>query len=102
MSDYEKFKDESASKENFCSLLTCKNFQIFKMKTMRDYHNLYIKYDVLLLGDVFGKFRNSSLKKYGSCPSYYLRAPALTWDGMHNMNKFELELILEVDMYLFF
>ena len=31
------------------------------MKTMKDYHNLYLKCDVLLLADVFGKFRNNSL-----------------------------------------
>ena len=27
----------------------------FEMKTMKDYHNLYLKYDVSLFGDVFEK-----------------------------------------------
>ena len=31
------------------------------MKTMKDYHRLYLKCDALLLA-VFEKFRNSSLK----------------------------------------
>ena len=26
------------------------------MKTMKDYHDLYLKCDILLLADVFGKF----------------------------------------------
>ena len=43
------------------------------MKTVKCYHDLYLKLDVLLLADVFGKFRNSSLKNYGLCPSHYLR-----------------------------
>ena len=43
---------------------------------LKDYHNLYIKCDVLLLADVFGKFRNNSLKNYGLCPIDYLSAPA--------------------------
>ena len=29
------------------------------MKTMKDYHDLYLKCDILLLGDVFEKFRNN-------------------------------------------
>ena len=32
----------------------------FEMKTMKDYHNSYLKYDVLLLADVSEKFRNNS------------------------------------------
>ena len=40
------------------------------------YDDLYLIYDVLLLTDVFEKFRNSRLKKL--CPSHYLRAPALS------------------------
>ena len=72
------------------------------MKTMKDYHNLYLKCDVLLLADVFEKFRNNSLKNYGLCPGHYLSAPALSWDAMLNMTKAELQLIPESDMYLFF
>ena len=48
------------------------------MKTMKDYHDLYLKREVLLLTDVSEKFRNNSIKRYGLCPSHYLRAPALT------------------------
>ena len=32
------------------------------MKNMKDYHNFYLKCDVLLLADVFEKFRNRCLK----------------------------------------
>ena len=38
------------------------------MKTMKDYPNLYVKCDVLLLA-VFEKIRNNSLKKYRLCLS---------------------------------
>ena len=34
------------------------------MKTMKDYYDLYLKYDVLLSADVFEKFRKNSLKNY--------------------------------------
>ena len=72
------------------------------MKTIKDYHDLYLKCDVLLLADVFQKFRNNSLKNYGLCPSHYLSAPCLTCDEMLKMTKIELKLISDLDMYIFF
>ena len=72
------------------------------MKTMKDYHDFHLKCDVLLLADVFEKFRNNSIKNYGLCPSYYLSAVFLSWDAMLNMAKVKLELILGSDMYIFF
>ena len=35
-----------------------------KKKTMEDYHDLYLKCDVLMLPDGFKKIRNNSLKNY--------------------------------------
>ena len=40
----------------------------FEMKTMKDYHNLYLKCDILLLA-CFWKILNT-LKNYGLCPSH--------------------------------
>ena len=72
------------------------------MKAMKDYHYLYLKCDVLLLADVFEKFRNDNRKNYGFCPSHYLSAPGLSWDAMLKMRKIKLELIPDPDMYIFF
>ena len=41
------------------------------MKTIKDNHDLYLKYDVLLIVGVFEKFRNNNLKNYGLLPSHY-------------------------------
>ena len=60
---------------------------------MKDYHELNLKFDVLLLAYVFKKFGNNSLKNYGLCPSHYFSAPAVCCDAMLNMTKIELELI---------
>ena len=51
-----------------------KDWNKFEIKTMKDYHNLYLKCDILLLADVFQKFKNNILKNYGLCPSHYLSA----------------------------
>ena len=45
--------------------LTCKNiWNEFNMKNMGDYHDHYLKKDVLLLTDVFGKLIDTCLKFY--------------------------------------
>ena len=71
MSDFEKFKEELPSKEKFYSSLADRKISdkeyehvlnVWKkseMKTMKDYHDLYLKCDVLLLADVFEKFRSN-------------------------------------------
>ena len=72
------------------------------MKTMKDYHDLYLKYDLLLLADVFQKFRNNSLKNYGLFQGHYLSTPGLSWDAMLKQIKIELKLIPDTDMFIFF
>ena len=85
MSSFEKFKEQSPyqvlyfvdrlknSDKEYENAL--KVWDRFLMKRIKDYHNLCLKCDILLLADVFEKFRNSSLKNHQLCPSYYLSAP---------------------------
>ena len=68
MTDFEKFKEQLPSKEKFYSSLMGKKingkeyehilkiWNNFEMKTMEDYHDLYLKQDVLLSADVFENF----------------------------------------------
>ena len=72
------------------------------MKAMKDYHDLYLKCDVLLLADVFEKFRKNSLKNYKLCSSHYLSAPRLSWDAILNMTKIKLDLISDPVVYTLF
>ena len=72
------------------------------MKTMKDYHDLYLKCDVLLSTDVFEKFKNNSIKNCGLRLSHYLSAPVLSWDSMLNLRKVKLELISDPDSYILF
>ena len=77
MSDFEKFNKQLTSKEKFYSFLTGKKNSVkeykyslkvwnkSEVKTMKGYHILYLESYVLLLADVFEKFRKNSLKNYG-------------------------------------
>ena len=67
---------------------------------MKDYHDLYLTCDVLLLADVFEKVRNNSLKNYGLCTSHHLSALGLSWNAMLKMTKIKLELIPDLDIYI--
>ena len=71
------------------------------MKSLGDYHDLYLKTDALLLTDVFERFINWSLKYYGLHPSHYFSSPGLSWDAVLKMTGIELELISDIKMHLF-
>lgn len=73
----------------------------FSCRTLGDYHDLYLKTDVLLLADVFEKFRNISLQHYGLDPAHYFSAPGMSWDALLKKTKAKLELLTDIDMHLF-
>ena len=68
---------------------------------MGDYHNHYLKKDVLLLADVFEKFIGTCLKYYGLDPCHYFSSPGLSWDAMLKMTGVKLEKISDIEKYLF-
>ena len=79
-----------------------KVWKAFNMKSMRDYHNLYNLTDVLLLADVFEKFRKLCKKNYDLDPCWYYTVPGLAWDACLKITKINLELLTDPDMLLMF
>ena len=71
------------------------------MNTMSNYHDLYLKTDVLLLADVFEKFIKICLQHYGLDPCHYFSSSGLSCDAVLKMTEIELELISNIDMYVF-
>ena len=57
---YNSLKDECINEKDYLASINLWNE--FKMKSLGDYHDLYLKTDVLLLADVFEKFINTCLK----------------------------------------
>ena len=70
------------------------------MKTRKDYHDVYLKCEGLILADVFEKLRNNSLKNYKLFPGNYLSAAGLSWDAMLKVTKTELGLIPDPNIYI--
>ena len=67
---------------------------------MGDYHDLYLKIDVLILADVFETFRNTGREYYNLDPVHYYSSPGFAWDAMLKKTGINLELITAIDKYL--
>ena len=95
---YSRLSGEGITEEDYKHALNVWN--VFNMKTILDYHELYNETDVLLMADVFENFRNNNLKIYGLDPAHYFTAPGLSWDACLKITVVELELLTDPDMLL--
>ena len=113
MDSFDKFNSQLPSKEDFYSILNDKHIKneeyehvqnvwnTFNLKNMGQYHDLYLKSDILLLVDVFENFRKTCLEYYQLDPCHYFTSPGLSWDAMLKMTDIKLELMTDVDMFQF-
>ena len=96
---FTSLKDRCISEKDYFKAINVWN--VFKMNTVDDYHDLYLKADVLLLADVFEKFIKTCLDYYRLDLCYYFSSPGLSWDAMLKMTEIKLGLISDIDMHLF-
>lgn len=90
---------EDLSPEDYQLALDAWN--VFECRTMKDYMEAYLKCDILLLADVFENFRANSIQDYQLDPSFYLSTAHFTLDAFLKMSRVTLDLILDVNQYLF-
>ena len=114
MDSLEKFNQaELPNKDQFYSILNDQHitdyeydhankvWNTFMIKTMGEYHDLYLVSDVLLLADVFENFRKTCMQYYKLDPCHYFTSPGLSWDAMLKMTNIKLELMTDIDMFQF-
>ena len=113
MDSFDKFNCQLPTKEDFYSILNDEHisdedynhakdvWNTFNLKTMGEYHDLYLKSDILLLSDVFENFRKTCMQYYKLDPCHYFTSPGLSWDAMLKMTDIKLELMTDIDMFQF-
>ena len=74
----------------------------FKLKNLGEYHDLYLKTDMLLLSNIFEAFRNTCLQHYKLDPAHFYTSPGLAWQTSLKKVGVRLELLTDPDMLLMF
>jgi hypothetical protein len=96
---YSSLNFSDISKEDYNSAKYI--WEEFKCKNLGDFHNIYVLLDTVLLADVFNTFRKKTLSIYGLDPCHYFSIPTLSWNAMLKLTGVQLELINDIDMYIF-
>ena len=74
----------------------------FKMKNLGDYHDLYLRTDVLLLSNVFETFRTTCLEHYALDSACFYTSPGLDWQTCLKKTEVNLQLLTDPNMLLIF
>ena len=103
---WERFDETSLPEKNFFLSELCleditdegythakKVFEEFNLKSLSDYHDLYVQSDILLLADVFENFRNKCIEIYELDLAHFLSAPGLAWQACLKKNKSKIRII---------
>ena len=98
---WEKFfndlEQENISEQDYKH--ACKVWKSFCCQSLGDYHDVYLKSDLLILADVFENFRKFFLLNYELDAAHYLSGPQLVYDALFKLTWVELDLLTHIDMY---
>ena len=75
-------------------------FKTFKLNSLGDYHDIFVKSDTLLLADVFENFRKACIETYELDPAHFISLPGLAWQACLKKAEVELKLLTDYDMLL--
>ena len=75
-----------------------KVWEEFGIRDLGDYHDLYLRTDVVLLANVFDTFRDTCLRHYSLDPAHFYTSPGLAWEACLKHTGIKLELLTDLDM----
>ena len=77
-----------------------KVWRALNAKNLGEYHDLYLKTDVILLANVFEAFRDTCLEYYQLDLAHFYMWPRLAWQVCLKKTGIKLELLTNLDMLL--
>ena len=113
LSSAEKFNEtELPPIEKFFSKLTSKSldaetydrlktiWSVFGCKNIGDFHDIYLRTDVILLTAIFENFRKMSMEEFKLDPAHFFSAPGLSWMAALKVTRVSMDFIKDIDMML--
>ena len=97
---YSNLKMSSISEEDYQHAQRV--WKEFGIHNLGDYHDLYLRTDVVLLANVYEAFRDTCLKHYKLDPVHFYTSPGLDWKACLKCTGIKLELLTDPDMLLMF
>ena len=95
---FSKLSDSEISEEDYEHAKTV--WAEFNLKTMEEFHNVYLKSDVLFLADVFESFRKSAFETYGLDPAHFFTIPGFSFSACLKYTDVKLELLTDENILL--
>ena len=97
---FSSLRDEAITTDDYAHAKNVWNK--FKCVNLGDYHDLYLKTDVLLLADIWDCFSKTCFENYKLDPAHYVSAPHLTWDAMLLKTGVNIGLLSDPEMFSFY
>jgi len=95
---YNTLNDEPLSEEDYQRARQIWDF--YSIRNLREFHDHYLKSDVLLLADVFQNFRKTVFQNHNLDCLHYPTLPSLSWSMALKHTKIELDLLTDPEAYL--
>ena len=70
----------------------------FGIRDLGDYHDLYLRTDVILLANMYEAFRDTCLRHYKLDPAHFYTSPGLAWKACLKLTGIRLELLTDPNM----
>ena len=97
---YSKLKNSNYEKSEYIEAE--KTYNEMKLSNFGEYHDFYLKCDVLLLCDIFENFRKLSLSYFKLDPVHYMSLPSLSYDAFLKSNKIPIKMISNEEIKNFY